>query len=548
MSEFDGGTGNEFRSDRPCSDLREVLDGRVKFDLGAHALNLSRLIMNVRPFDGQIIAVNAPWGSGKTSLVNLTKELLKGDLPKVDGQKVELATWAEAFAPAPDQVAPAEDALKQIQGTDRLVVKLIDVWTQPRDVDLTFVFLDAIEEAYRDDDGFSKFLSRRKNELMRDVSAIESVVPLGLGQLASKILGATQTPRSFRESLTEQLEKAGTKKNLLFIVDDMDRLTPDQISRLVAAIWWVRDLPRVMLLLLYDQKVVIEAIAQVHFPGTFLNEDQIERTQVRNSATQYLEKIVQYNYDFPDPSERELLNFVLARAEEMTGKQIRNGSRFGEHGRHAISRRILGQYIKNPRTMKRMVSGISISDKLLTGSNYDLNDFLVVVALKLFGGPEYDELKEMVRMLEAGNLDQMELNTGELDWRKFLFPANVTCGESVMESLTGDSSGKKKCSCYIESIEELRDRSGFGDPLMARSYLQGFLTHTRYFSQLVEEFFDIDGDENSPEFREFKRKHARAIAEPRFAAVVRMRSKERYDEDQQLIFERQLEVLRDSQH
>lgn len=481
----------------------------AEFGLPLYALSLARLVDSIRPFSGEVIAVNAPWGSGKTSLVNLAVDLLKAK-DFYDGDKrVAFIDLADKFTKAPDLAMEVRKVLGQLQESQPAPeIRPIEVWTQPRGADTAFLFLDAIYEAYKNDEQFR--IGWKKYETMAEKvwrKVRRNPAPLlqvgsGLTQLAAALTTgqqdsvslegsafAGQSAASLRASLKKALEEslADKPRRLLFVVDDVDRMTPEQIEQLITAIWWVRDIPGVMFLLLYEQSRVIKALAGAHFA----HEDDSERV-----AARYLEKIVQFSYDFPDPDHDELLSNLFSKAMETTGKPLRGEEGFRDTTRERAARKILSGYVTNPRSQLRMINGMEIAHKLLAGKPFDLADFMVVNALKLFDGSGYDELRALVRQLESGVLETRAVDKETPAWKSFLLPAHFTATDDAGEMQP------------IESLESVRQRHGFGTGDMARCYLQGFLTRSLYLTARVNQFLGLRKHRRTEKWADFKKEIA----------------------------------------
>src|SRR5262249_35921668 len=90
---------------------------------------------------------------------------------------------------------------------------------------------------------------------------------------------------------------------ILVFIDDIDRLTAEEIRQLFRVVKAIADFPNIIYILLFDKSVVIESLKQFQ---TISGED-------------YLEKIVQVPFELPLPDKTSLrgllienLNIILA--------------------------------------------------------------------------------------------------------------------------------------------------------------------------------------------------------------------------------------------
>ena len=86
---------------------------------------------------------------------------------------------------------------------------------------------------------------------------------------------------------------------ILVMIDDIDRLTADEIRQLYRVIKSVADFPNVIYLLAFDKRVVINAL---------------EKTQdIPGAGEEYLEKIVQTPFELPIPDKNSLRSLLFEK-------------------------------------------------------------------------------------------------------------------------------------------------------------------------------------------------------------------------------------------
>lgn len=114
--------------------------------------------------------------------------------------------------------------------------------------------------------------------------------------------------RAFREEFEKQLEEAGIK-NLIVLVDDLDRCNPDRILETLEAIKLFLSVRRTTFIVAIDERVVTYAIKKKY--PKLSPEDNIDVSK------DYIEKIIQLPIRLPELSELDIKNYMLLLVCEM---------------------------------------------------------------------------------------------------------------------------------------------------------------------------------------------------------------------------------------
>ncbi len=209
----------------------------------------------------------APWGEGKTSALNLTKEALAPSVASGKVQVVDFNPWlwsgtghlveqffarlARATAPAPEETAPHIH------------------W--PADLANTLTAYGATFAT----------LSQVPTEASSALLALGTLVSVGgfvVGRLKPKPAAAAQKNLvEQRDEITELLKTAPAR--LAVFIDDLDRLQDQEIKDVAQLVKLIADFPNVVYVLAYDRSRVEKALG----------------------GGGYLEKIVQVPLDLPAP-------------------------------------------------------------------------------------------------------------------------------------------------------------------------------------------------------------------------------------------------------
>jgi hypothetical protein len=325
--------------DRPITSANQDMLGRDRF-----AKRVAAVINEIRQVEASsVLAIVGPWGSGKSSVINLACAELK----TLD------SSW---------KVCPAR------------------IWASPDASGVIAEIFAAIRSALPDDRRASKALDLLGKYAPLVTPAL-SLVPVvgnllqGLAGNATKLVASRQTQRPMQhlfDEITGELEKL--RLRILVVLDDVDRLQPDELLVLFKAIRQVAPFPGVYYLLAYDEQTVVGILTDT--PIAHHNQDR---------ALAYLEKIVQVPLAMP-PVEyyyaRKLLTGGLNDTllypgwVQFTGEQE---SLFRE-----LYDMMLQRTLAEPRPVNRFLRQVAAYLPLIDPAELDLVDLLTLIHLRSF--------------------------------------------------------------------------------------------------------------------------------------------------------------------
>ena len=211
-------------NDKPISDPSE---DRFGIDPFAKALATSPEKMQAP--EGTVVALNGPWGSGKSSAVNLVRHHLKASVDNDELTIINFACW----------------------------------WFRGEEA-LALAFFRELYAGLGPSLGakFKKHLPKLGARLLRAGSVVGPAIDLaggaGAGTVASGAMnwvsGLIEDKDSV-EKLHAQLVKslAGQDKRFIIVIDDIDRLAPDEALLIFRLVKSVGRLPNVIYLLVFDR-------------------------------------------------------------------------------------------------------------------------------------------------------------------------------------------------------------------------------------------------------------------------------------------------------
>ena len=303
---------------------------------------------------GLVMAIHGPWGAGKTSLLNFVKHYLT-DLTKTDQPIViDFNPW---WFSSKEHLAA--QFLSQFRS------KLI------RETELLRKAGDAMAD-YAGTIG--KTIS-----LTYGIPWLDKPIGFLLKLLKQK---KKEVPELKRE-ISEALKKEG--RRIVFFIDDIDRLAPDEIRELFKVIKALADFPNVIYVLSFDRKIVADAL----------------RASLGIEGEAYLEKIVQAPFSLPAVDRLRLRKKLFTELDEiLESRPLRN---FDQTHWGNIYFDGLDQYIEKPRDIVRVINALSVTYPAV-GGEVNPVDFIALEFLRVFEPEVYSIIRDN-RDMFAGSSD-----------------------------------------------------------------------------------------------------------------------------------------------
>lgn len=332
------------------SDLPVVNPADDAFGYATFASQLADAIVNNKSPRGLVLAVHGKWGSGKSSLLNF----IKFDLNQLPENKrpilIDFNPW---WFDGRDQIArqlieqfssQLPDNLKQVKSLAKIIGK----------------YSQQIADAAADVSGFSW--------LKKPLSFLLGWLPF-LKFLSTK----TDIP-----SIKKEIEKAikNSKKRFVFFVDDIDRLTPDEVCDFFRAIKALADFPEVIYVLFFDREEVSRALA----------------ASLKIDGEAYLEKIVQAPFHLPSV-DKELLYQKLFKGLDSIIESKSLPFTFDQNRWAQIFSDGLSHWIKKPRDIIRTLNAISVTYPSVTGEVNPV-DFIALEFIRIFEPTVYETIRD----------------------------------------------------------------------------------------------------------------------------------------------------------
>lgn len=346
--------GTLTKGDNPIQSAQDDTLGR----LGV-ALSFARQVLALDASQGTVVGVLGPWGSGKTSFVNLARSEFK----RAEIAVLDFNPW-------------------MFSGAEQLV-------------DSFFVELAAQLKARPGLAQVGNDLAEY-GEMFSGMAWLPVVGPwIQLFGGAAKVVGTVIKRR--KEGIGGRQDKlkktlAGLAKPIIVILDDIDRLSGSEIRDVFKLVRLTACLPNIIYILAFDRLRVEAALQEQGVPGR-----------------DYLEKILQLTADLPEVAWPVLNQQILSSIDQaLTG--ISNSGHFDEQAWPDAFMEIVKPLIRNMRDIRRYAIAIRGAVEALNG-DVALVDVLALEAIRVFLPDVFCRLHGSVDGLTSTS----ELVFGQLD-------------------------------------------------------------------------------------------------------------------------------------
>ncbi|MGD0946883.1 MAG: P-loop NTPase fold protein [Candidatus Binatia bacterium] len=374
-----------FSADRPISSRAEDLLGRARF-----AESLASAIYSWRGKDSLVIALYGDWGSGKSSLNNMLRESLETQVPPPI--IVEFNPWEWA---AQEQILEAffrevGISLSAHPGSDERIKSAAAKW---RLYGRCLVLAGSAARALRTVFTIKGVPPDAVESVAHGLETAGKVASEGAEALDAKAENEERSISSVKRELGAAL--ARLERPVLVVMDDIDRLSKDEIKLLFQLVKANADLQNLVFLLLFQRDLVEKSLNEVA-PG---------------SGVEFLKKIVQVGFDVPRVDLARLhqvLNQGLAQILGSEGIPKAEHVRFGNlfHGG-------LSQYFENLRDVYRFLSTLdfhAVAHRQDGVLNVNPVDLIGIECLRVFEPHVFKQLANLKDVLTelGGQMDNKE--------------------------------------------------------------------------------------------------------------------------------------------
>lgn len=299
-----------YNADKPIKTGAEDLLGRSFF-----SKQLAKALYECDARDGLVIGLFGEWGSGKTSVLNMTMNEIKNM-----GEESENEPLIVTFSP----------------------------WNySDKDNSISLFFRNLINNL---DTTSNNKIKRKIGKVLTDyadcLDALAVLSPLG-GILVNilkpiiKTQGTNLMEVPNLDSTKEKLETILKESNqkIIVVIDDIDRLTNSQIRDIFHLAKQVGNFPNIVYILSMDREIVCRALQEIH------NIDGHE----------YLEKIIQVPFEIPQMSKGKVQDYLLNQLNQIVNEKS-NDIMIGSNYWDGVLNHCVTPYVNNLRDVNRLIN------------------------------------------------------------------------------------------------------------------------------------------------------------------------------------------------
>lgn len=327
-----------FKPDQPIETKKDDILGR-----GSFAQKLGDAILQYEQEDSLVLGLLGTWGSGKTSILNMTLEHIES-FPNAEKRPVIIKFNPWNYSDQNQLIAQFFKELSLVLCRDDSTERHAKLGR-------------AIQKYSRFFEPFS---------YVPTLSAIggvaKAVKSVGIaaekaGEESAKNLS---TVKSELNSLLKKIDK-----KLIIVIDDIDRLNNTETRQIFQLIKSLADFKNTVYMLAFDKDVVINALKEMQ----------------KGFGLEYLEKVIQVPIEVPLISENKLQKFFFKKLDEIVADIPQD--KFDKTYWGNIYHSGIRYFFKNIRHINRYMNLLRTEFELVKG-NVNTIDFIAITAIKVF--------------------------------------------------------------------------------------------------------------------------------------------------------------------
>ena len=352
------GGENFYSSDQPITSHEND-----RFDRWPFAHRIAKTIARRHESSSLVIGIYGPWGDGKTSVLHLMKEAFEGD--------------------------------------QSVVVMSFNPWLFESESHLIVSFFHSLSDA------LGRRLAKKGREIGRILEQYSSLLSVGsIGPLkpdeAARQIGkklSTIELDDLKKKFQNILEKS--RKRVVVMIDDIDRLEPREIQAIFKLIKLSADFENISYVLAFDDNIVSRALGEKYGPGN------------AESGREFLEKIIQVPLHLPPVARLALVKLTFEAIESALREHKIELTKDAEEEFARAFLRGLEIRLKTPRQVKRYSNALAFSLPLLQGEVNPIDQMLIEGMRVL-----YPSLYMLVRDNPDVCLGSSGVRRRENEWKK----------------------------------------------------------------------------------------------------------------------------------
>lgn len=334
-----------FRHEKPIESIDEDKNG---LNYNNFAKNLAINIQNYFKNNDECLTIGlmGDWGSGKTSILNLTKIHLDANI-----KIMEFNPWIYS-------------------SYNQLISQFFD--------ELILQFSSSSEKNLINNLKSYLFKLNKSNFIKSVLPILTSVASEDVGKIMGEILNfdsEEQSLEKIKDNINDELEK----HKIVCIIDDLDRLNSTEINEMFRLIKIMANFKNMVYIIAFDKNIISNALKG-------------------NYGENFIEKIINVPLEVPLTSQLELKRLLISQLRELSKKhdisvdQIKMSSLLDSNDFDHTTKLGILYYFNTVRDIKRFINILEFNIELIK-NEVDFADFVTITAIQMFKHDLYEKIK-----------------------------------------------------------------------------------------------------------------------------------------------------------
>ena len=382
-----------YHSDKPIDQFEEDLLGRAPF-----ARQLADSILSIDLTDSFAVGIYGKWGTGKTSVLNMMQKEIESKAQNEDGTSKAIVMRFE-----PWNFSTCDQLLTQFFAQMAAIVSM-DRKNKP---------LQKVGEALEQYSSGFELL-----ELIPTAGPFLKIIPGLAKALGKKMKDAaeadTKNLSNRKQAVIDALKAQSCR--IVVVIDDIDRLSNEQIRLVFQLVSSVAGFPNVVYVLSFDKGIVARAFQTVQM----------------DNGLEFLEKVIQVPFELPEVEKAKISDIFIVRLNELLNQypEIQVDTNYWS----SVYTSCITPYISTLRDVNRIINALSLKLALVR-DEVNFADLTAVAVFQTMRPWIFEWIRQNKTTL-VGTLDPAEAfalsgNSSKRSKESFIQEFSVKCGDEA---------------------------------------------------------------------------------------------------------------------
>ncbi len=341
-------------TDKAIENIRDDKLGRSSF-----SKRIAEFINNYKDIESFSLGLTGKWGTGKTSIINMIRENISSDILVYNFNPWDISVREQLFGDFFSGMSLILDSKEgnNIENAKEISQKLklyANIFKPLKYIPMIAPIVEAVSEILNiTSDNLKSYSESREKDLF-----------------------------SLKKELNESLKKIN--KKILIIIDDVDRLSDEEIKEIFHLIKSVGDLSNTIYLLSYDKDLVKNVM------------DKIQK----NRGEEYTEKLINMEITVPQTKKVDV-DLIFKKEILYIFPELSNEKKYHSDTVNDLFKHILKDKFYNLREVKRFMNTLSFSSYFAKKLN--IIDFIIIQFLRENEPTIYDGIKSSDFKIDKSN-------------------------------------------------------------------------------------------------------------------------------------------------